>query len=114
MRRAPQEGQNPRRLQEKATSFSWKLLKGLQYIPRAIITDKLGSYAAAKAQILPNVAHIQDKRSNNRAENSHQPTRDLVFGRYGNRGDHCSALPSLLLFAPSAQSIGSELFGHWK
>ena len=30
----------------------------------------------AKAEVLPNVAHIQDKGSNNRAENSHQPTRE--------------------------------------
>ncbi|MBA2660634.1 MAG: IS6 family transposase [Nitrosospira sp.] len=66
----------PRRNKKAAKKFFWKLLKGLQYIPRAIITDKLGSYAAAKAEILPDVEHIQDKRSNNRAENSHQPTRE--------------------------------------
>jgi len=66
----------PRRNKQAAKKFFRKLLKGLQYIPRVIITDKLGSYAAAKAEILPNVAHIHDRRSNNRAENSHQPTRE--------------------------------------
>src|SRR6202022_1709663 len=50
------------------------LVQRLRYIPRAIITDKLGSYAAAKADVLPDVEHIQDKRATNRAENSHQPT----------------------------------------
>jgi putative transposase len=66
----------PRRNTQAAKKFFRKLLKGLQYIPRVIITDKLGSYAAAKAGILPNVAYIHDRRSNNRAENSHQPTRE--------------------------------------
>jgi putative transposase len=40
-----------------------------------IITDKLRSYAAAKRLILPNVEHRQSRYLNNRAENSHQPTR---------------------------------------
>jgi len=52
-----------------------KLLKGLRYVPRVIITDKLRSYGAAKAEVLPGVEHCQDKYQNNRAENSHQPTR---------------------------------------
>jgi putative transposase len=40
-----------------------------------IITDKLKSYAAAKRELLPGVEHRQHKGLNNRAENSHQPTR---------------------------------------
>ena len=52
-----------------------KLLKGCQYVPRVLITDKLGSYSAAKKELLPSVEHRQHKRLNNRAENSHQPTR---------------------------------------
>jgi putative transposase len=47
----------------------------LQYVPRVIITDKLKSYGAAKREILPGVEHRQHKHLNNRAENSHQPTR---------------------------------------
>jgi putative transposase len=43
--------------------------------PRVIITDKLKSYSAAKAELLPSVEHCQQKYQNNRAENSHQPTR---------------------------------------
>ena len=41
-----------------------------------IVTDKLRSYAAAKAEILPSVQHEQHMGLNNRAENSHQPTRE--------------------------------------
>ena len=51
------------------------MLKGLRYTPRVIITDKLRSYAAAKAAILPGVEHRQHKGLNNRAEVSHRPTR---------------------------------------
>jgi putative transposase len=53
-----------------------KLLKGLQYGPRVLITDKLQSYGAAKAELLPGVEHRQHKGLNNRAENSHQSTRE--------------------------------------
>src|ERR687883_265596 len=52
-----------------------ELLKGCQYIPRVIITDKLGSYEAAHKEVMPSVEHRRHKRLNNRAENSHQPTR---------------------------------------
>jgi putative transposase len=40
-----------------------------------MITDKLASYSAAKAELMPGVEHRQHKGLNNRAENSHQPTR---------------------------------------
>ena len=58
-----------------AKRFFCKLLKGLRYIPRVIVTDKLKSYAAAKREILPSVEHRQSRYLNNRAEVSHQPTR---------------------------------------
>jgi putative transposase len=64
-----------RRDKEAAKTFFRKLLKGLSYVPRAIITDKLASYGAAKRELLPSVEHRQHRYLNNRAENSHQPTR---------------------------------------
>jgi putative transposase len=65
-----------RQLNKKAAKkFSRKLLKSLRYAPRVIITDKLRSYRAAKREILPSVEHRQHRYLNNRAENSHQPTR---------------------------------------
>jgi putative transposase len=64
-----------RRNAKAAKRFFRKLLKGLQYVPRVIVTDKLKSYAAAKREILPPVEHRQSHYLNNRAEVSHQPTR---------------------------------------
>lgn len=64
-----------RRNTKAAKRFFRKLLKGLCSVPRVIIPDKLRRYGAAKREILPGVEHRQHKRLNNRAENSHQPTR---------------------------------------
>jgi putative transposase len=64
-----------RRNKKAAKKFFRKLLKGLTYVPRVIITDKLKSYGAAQREILPGVEHRQHRYLNNRAENSHQPTR---------------------------------------
>src|SRR5215216_783995 len=44
-------------------------------MPRVMITDKLASYSAAKGEVMPSVDHRRHKGLNNRAENSHQPTR---------------------------------------
>jgi len=64
-----------RRNRQAAKRFFRKLLKGLCYVPRVIITDKLKSYAAAKREILPNTEHRRHKGLNNQCEVSHQPTR---------------------------------------
>ena len=64
-----------RRNAKAAKRFFRKLLRGLQYVPRVIVTDKLRSYDAAKREILPGVEHRQSRYLNNRAEVSHQPTR---------------------------------------
>src|SRR5712691_11340645 len=64
-----------RRDKKAAKNFFRKLLKVLTYVPRVIVTDKLKSYEAAKREILPGVEHRQHRYLNNRAENSHQPTR---------------------------------------
>ena len=52
-----------------------KLLKSAVTPPRVMITDKLRSYGAARAKMGLRVEHRQHKGLNNRAENSHQPTR---------------------------------------
>jgi putative transposase len=52
-----------------------RLLKNQGCPLRRLITDKLGSYAAARWQIMPAVEHRSHKRLNNRAENSHLPLR---------------------------------------
>jgi putative transposase len=64
-----------RRNAKAAKRFFRRLLKGLQYVPRVIVTDKLRSYGVAQRQIFPEVEHRQSRYLNNRAENSHRPTR---------------------------------------
>ena len=53
-----------------------------------MITDKLASYGAAKREIMPSVEHRQHKGLNNRAENSHQPTRrrERIMKRFKSAG----------------------------
>src|SRR5215813_5252824 len=63
-----------RRDKRAAKRLLRKLLKRQMRPPRVVITDKLASYGAAKRQLMP-AEHRQHKRLNNRAENSHQPTR---------------------------------------
>jgi putative transposase len=65
----------PRRNAVAAKKFFRKLLKGLQYVPRVLVTDKLASYRVAHRELMPSVTHRRSKYLNNRAENSHQPTR---------------------------------------
>jgi putative transposase len=52
-----------------------KLLKGLEYVPRVLVTDKLASYRTARRRVLRSVEHRRPKYLNNRAKNSHQLTR---------------------------------------
>ena len=77
-----------RRDKKAAKKFFRRLLKGLRYAPRVIITDKLKSYRAAMAEVMPGVEHLQQKYQNNRAENSHQPTRlrERVMRRFKSVG----------------------------
>ena len=50
-------------------------LRNLQYRSRRIVTDGLRSYGVAHRDIMPGVKHRQSRYLNNRAENSHRPTR---------------------------------------
>src|SRR3954452_24137086 len=64
-----------RRDKKAAKRLLRKLLKQQCRAPRVMITDKLASYGAAKGEVMPSVEHRRHKGLNNRAENSHQPTR---------------------------------------
>lgn len=66
----------PRRDRFAAIRFFRKLLRSTGRRPCVIITDKLRSYGAARRVVTPGVAHRQHRYLNNRAENSHQPTRE--------------------------------------
>ena len=56
-------------------------MKGMQYTPGIMVTDKLKSYAAAHREVMPAVMHEQGKHKNknNRAELSYQPTRQQEY-----------------------------------
>ena len=64
-----------RRDKRAAKRLLRQLLKKQMRPPRVMITDKLASYGAAKKEVMPGVEHRRHKGLNNRAENSHQPTR---------------------------------------
>ena len=64
-----------RRNATAAKRFFKRLLQGLRYKPRRLITDGLRSYGVAHREVLPDVRHRTSRYLNNRAENSHRPTR---------------------------------------
>ena len=64
-----------RRDQYAAEMFLRLVIASTGSEPRVVITDKLFSYSPALRRVLPNVDHRRHKGLNNRAENSHQPTR---------------------------------------
>ncbi len=64
-----------RRNKEAAIRFLRRLLMRMHYTPRIIVTDKLKSYGAAIKELKLEIDHRKHKGLNNRAENSHQPTR---------------------------------------
>jgi len=65
----------PRRDRRAAERFFRKLLKGQGRAPRRLMTDKLRSDSAAHGLVIPPVVHSTQQYENNRAEVSHQPTR---------------------------------------
>ena len=64
-----------RRNATAAKRFFKRLLAGLKYKPKRLVTDGLRSYGVAHRDILPEVKHRTSRYLNNRAENSHRPTR---------------------------------------
>src|SRR5260370_30935638 len=72
-----------RRNAKAAKRFFRTLLKGLRYVPRVIVTDKLASYQVAHRKLLPSVTHRRSKYLNTRPEHSHHPTttRQPIFNR---------------------------------
>lgn len=64
-----------RRDKRAALKLMRRLLRKQGFAPSAIVTDKLRSYGAALREISMTDRHVTGGRLNNRAENSHQPTR---------------------------------------
>ena len=68
-----------------AVTFLRKVLKEQGYTPGVIVTDTLRSYGAAKSEMGLSARHERGLRRNNRAENSHQPTRGASARCSGSR-----------------------------
>ncbi len=64
-----------RRDTKAAVRFFSKLMRGQGGGPRRLVTDKLKSYPAAHRTIMPDAVHVTDRYANNRAEDSHESTR---------------------------------------
>jgi putative transposase len=64
-----------RRNAAAAKRFFKRLLAGLRYKPRKIVTDGLRSYGVAQRDVLPDVRHRTSRYLTNQAENFHRPTR---------------------------------------
>src|SRR5918995_788946 len=64
-----------RRDKRAAKRLLRKLLKRQCRAPHVMVTDKLARCGAAKRDLMPGVERRRHKGLNNRAENSHQPTR---------------------------------------
>jgi len=65
-----------RRNTRAATRFFRRLLKRQGRAPRRLMTDKLRSYAPAHRELMPDTIHDTSQYANNRAELSHEPTRE--------------------------------------
>ena len=64
-----------KRDQHAALKLMRKLLKKYGFVPDWLITDDLRSYGAAARDLGIEKHHERGRWKNNRAENSHQPTR---------------------------------------
>jgi putative transposase len=58
-----------------AKRFFKRLIRSHGGEPRKIVTDKLRSYGVAHRELIPETIHVTDRYANNRAEQSHEPTR---------------------------------------
>ncbi len=106
-----------RRHRRAAIRFFRKLLKGQGCVPRRLITDKLRRDPAACRTVMPSVVHCTDRYANNRAEVSHQPTRErerqmrrFTSAAHAQRFLSVQA-PSRISFVSAATSCGPSIIG---
>ncbi|MGO6862791.1 transposase, partial [Rhizobium ruizarguesonis] len=104
------------------------LVKRYGFAPKRIITDKLRSYGAAKAEVAPGLDHWSHKGLNNRAANSHLPFRKRERTMQGHRSPgtlqrfvsmhsatrNCFSVPSRRRAAQTIRYHRLEAFDAWK
>ena len=100
-----------RRNTKAAKRFFRKLLKGLRYAPRVVVTDKLKSYAAAKKDLKLGGEHWQSRHLNNTCEVSHQPTRwrERHMKRFKSAQQKSRRFPGGLVILKSVSKINMRL-----
>jgi putative transposase len=118
----------PRRNREAAEAFLRRVVDGCGYEPRGLITDQLASYPPAARRVLPQTEHRRHKGLNNRAANSHRPTRrrervlqrfkspehaQQVLSPFGPISDHFRPRRHLLP-APEYHRLLQTRFGQWR
>ena len=88
-----------------AKRFFKRLLASMRYKPQRLVTDGLKSYGVAQREILPEVRHRSSRYLNNRAENSHRPTRrrERQMQRFKSAGQ-----------AQRFLSAHSMIYGHFR
>ena len=96
----------PRRDRRAAKRFFCKLLEGQGRPPWRLVTDKLRSYSAAHREVMPSVVHCTDQYQNNRAEVSHEPTRqrERQMRRFKSPGQASDSCPFMDLSKTSSAS----------
>jgi len=117
-----------RRDKKSAKRLLLALMKRYGFAPKRIITDKLRSYGAAKADVAPGLEHWSHKGLNNRAENSHLPFRKRERTMQGHRSPgalqrfvsmhsatrNCFSVPSRRRTAQTIRYHRLEAFDTWK
>jgi putative transposase len=77
-----------------------RMLKGLQYVPRVIVTDETRRCGAARRELLHDIERRQSQYLNNRAETWHSPTRPRERRmRWCKSSERAKAFPSAHAFS---------------
>ncbi|MER7577785.1 IS6 family transposase [Streptomyces sp. NPDC126514] len=97
-----------RRDKAAARRFFRRLVTATGRVPRVVVTDKLRSYGAGHREVMPSVEHRSHKGLNNRAENSHQPTRQRERAMKGFRSPG-----SAQRFLSAFSGISPHFRPHW-
>ncbi len=109
-------------------SLMRKLVRKHGFAPETITTDGLGSYGSAKRQLGLLARHERRQRRNNRAENSHQPTRrrERKMHRFKSPGSaqrflsaHAAVHNTFnvqrhLVFRTTLRTLRAEAFANWR